>query len=57
MNDIFIAHEDSDTTLSNYFVSNTLPNGADIAQLRHGQRVLEAQFLYAASVMVLPAQV
>lgn len=32
------------------------PSEASIAQLRHGQRVLEAQFLGGASVMLLPQQ-
>lgn len=56
MNNLFIAREESWTTLPNYFVSNTFPIESEVVQLRHGQRVLEAQFLGGANIMVLPYQ-
>ena len=56
MNNFFIAREESWTTHPNYFVSNTFPVESDVGQLCHGQRVLEAQFLGDANVLVLPCQ-
>lgn len=56
MNNFFIAREESWTTLPNYFVSNTFPVESEVVQLRHGQRVLESQFLGDANVLVLPSQ-
>ena len=52
----FIAREESYITIPNYFVSTNHPTEADVTQLRHAQRVLEAQFLGGASVMLLPEQ-
>lgn len=54
--EVYINHFQSETTLPSYFVSIDYPDKLTINRLRHGQKVLEAQFLADACILVLPFQ-